>query len=371
MENDKKLAKLLVEYSVSLKKGEKVYIEATDVPDDFIIQLLNEVQLAGAYPVLFRHSTAINSQLLRSIDNNYAEMTYRHIMPIMQDMDAYIGIRGINNLYELSNIDAAKLKLYEKIYKEPVTNQRVNNTKWVILNYPTPAMAQNANLSTSVFKDYFYKVCNFDYQSLDKFMDPLADLMQKTDKVRIVGNGTNLEFSIKNMPAIKCSGKCNVPDGEVYTAPIKNSVNGTVRYTIPTIYQGKRFDDVVLKVKNGKIVDAQSSNTAGLNFILDTDQGSRYFGEFAIGVNPNIRKPMLDILFDEKMFGSFHLTPGCCYDDADNKNKSAIHWDMVCCQTKEYGGGEIYFDDVLVRKDGLFVLDELKDLNFLSEQINL
>ena len=190
--------------------------------------------------------------------------------------------------------------------------------------------------------------------------------MENTDQVRITGQGTDLTFSIKNMKAIICSGKCNIPDGEIYTAPIKNSVNGKIRYTVPTIYQGKKFENVELEVKDGKIIKATSSDSANLNFILDTDEGSRFFGEFALGVNPYIRKPMLDILFDEKMYGSFHLTPGCCYEDADNGNKSAVHWDMVCCQTKEYGGGEIYFDDVLIRKDGIFVTDELQPLNYLE-----
>lgn len=367
MENDRVLAHMLVNYSVSLKKGEKVFVEVTDVPDEFVMDLIEEIAKVGGYPILFRNSSLVSACLLKNTDEQYAKLKYKYYMPIMKDMDAYIGVRGINNLYELSDVNATHLKIDDLFYKEPITNQRVNNTKWVILNYPTPSLAQNANLSTPVFKDYFYQVCNFDYQSMDEYLKPLEALMDKTDKVHICGNGTDLTFSIKGIKAVRCAGKCNIPDGEVYTAPIKESVNGYVRYTIPTIYQGKRFDDVVLTVKSGKIVDAKSSNTAALNYILDTDQGARYFGEFALGVNPKIRKPMLDILFDEKMYGSFHLTPGCCYEDASNGNKSAIHWDMVCCQTKEYGGGEIWFDDVLVRKDGVFVLPELQNLNFLSE----
>lgn len=367
MENDKVLAHLLVNYSVSLKKGEKVFVEVTDVPDEFVLDLLEEIAKVGGYPVLFRNSSIVSAALLKNTNEDYAKLKYRYYMPIMKDMDAYIGVRGIDNLYELSDVNATHLKIDDLFYKEPITNERVNNTKWVILNYPTPSLAQNAGLSTPVFKDYFYQVCNFDYQSMDEYLKPLEELMDKTDKVHICGNGTDLTFSIKGIKAIRCAGKCNIPDGEVYTAPVKDSINGHVRYTIPTVYQGKRFDDVVLTIKNGKIVDAKSSNTAALNYILDTDDGARYFGEFALGVNPKIRKPMLDILFDEKMFGSFHLTPGCCYEDASNGNKSAIHWDMVCCQTEEYGGGEIWFDDVLVRKDGMFVLPKLQNLNFLSE----
>ena len=364
MENDYKLADVLVNYSTSLQKGEKVFIEATDVPDHFLYALLETVNKAGAYPFLVRHSSILNAKMLESTDETYAKLKLNFTLPIMKEMDAYIGVRGINNLYELTSVNSLNIKTDNKIYKEPVTNERVNNTKWVILNYPTPALAQNAGISTTVFEKYFFDVCTLDYAEMDKRMEPLKQLMEKTDKVTIKGQGTDLTFSIKGMKAIKCSGKYNIPDGEIYTAPVLNSVNGKIRYTVPTVYQGKRFDNVELTVKNGKIVEAVSTDTTNLNFILDTDDGARYFGEFALGVNPFIRKPMLDILFDEKMFGSFHLTPGCCYEDADNGNKSAVHWDMVCCQTEEYGGGEIYFDGVLIRKNGLFVLPELEELNF-------
>lgn len=364
MEQERKLAKILVNYSCSLKSGEKVMVEVTDVPDVFLEILLNEIYKVGAYPFVIRKSAELKRQMLQNMNQSYALKLKEYMMPIMKDMDAYISIRGINNKYELCDVNQENIKIFTKYYQDEVVEERVNNTKWVILNYPTSALAQEANLSSLAFKEYFYLVCNLDYEQMDKSMNQLKELMEKTDKVHIVGNGTDLTFSIKGMPAIKCAGKCNIPDGEVYTAPIKDSVNGVVSYTIPSIYDGKKFENIKLKVKDGKIIEAESSNTAGLNFILDTDEGARYFGEFSLGVNPYIKKPMLDILFDEKMFGSFHLTPGRCYEDADNTNQSSIHWDMVCCQTKEYGGGDIYFDDVLIRHDGLFVLPSLKSLNF-------
>lgn len=370
MDNQSKLANILVNYSCSLKPHEKVMIEACDVPDEFIEVLLKEIYKAQAYPFLIKNSSQTHRQVLQNINEEYASMLKKYMLPVMKDMDAYISIKGINNKYELCDINQKNIKTYTQFYQEDIVQERVNNTKWVILNYPTPSLAQEANMSTAAFKDYFYLVCNLDYEKMDKAMNALKNLMEKTDEVHIVGNGTDLKFSIKNMPAIKCSGKCNIPDGEVYTAPLKYSVNGVINYTVPSIYDGKKFDNIKLKVKDGKIIDATSSNTAGLNYILDTDEGARYFGEFALGVNPFIKKPMLDILFDEKMFGSFHLTPGRCYEDADNTNQSSIHWDMVCCQTKEYGGGEIYFDNVLIRKDGIFVLPELNDLNFGEKKID-
>ena len=194
-------------------------------------------------------------------------------------------------------------------------------------------------------------------------MAPLKALMERTDRVHILGPGTDLTFSIKGMPAVKCCGERNIPDGEVYTAPVKDSMNGIISYNTPSEEQGFTFENIVFEVKDGKIVKASANNDERINKLLDTDEGSRYFGEFALGVNPYILHPMKDTLFDEKIAGSFHLTPGASYEDAFNGNKSAVHWDLVMIQRPEYGGGEIYFDDVLIRKDGRFVIPQLECLN--------
>jgi aminopeptidase len=194
-------------------------------------------------------------------------------------------------------------------------------------------------------------------------MQPLAKRMREADQVKIVGPGTELTFSIKDIDAIPCDGKLNIPDGEVFTAPVRDSVNGTLQYNARTIYHGVIHDDVRFEFKDGKIVDATSTNTKALNEVLDSDEGARYVGEFAIGFNPFITEPMLDILFDEKIAGSFHFTPGQAYDEAFNGNKSSVHWDIVCRQTEDCGGGEIWFDGTLIRKDGLFVTDDLIGLN--------
>lgn len=369
MERKRKLAQVLVKYSTALKAGEKVMIEATDVPDEFLNILIDEILASGAYPFVFRYTQKVQKQLLLATNEEYANLKKKYMMPIMEDMDAYIAIRANVNSFELSDVPTPTIRINTKFYQEPIVRQRVNHTKWVILNYPTPAFAQQAGLSTQQFEDYYFDVCTFDYAKMQNAMEALKNLMERTDRVHIVGNGTDLHFSIKGIPAVPCAGKFNIPDGEVFTAPVRESMNGHISYTIPTLYDGKRFDNVRLEVQNGKIIKATSSNTAAQNFILDTDEGARYFGEFAFGVNPYVKIPMLDILFDEKMAGSFHLTPGACYEDAYNGNHSAVHWDLVCCQTKEYGGGEIYFDDVLIRKDGVFVLPELRALNFENETV--
>ncbi len=256
------------------------------------------------------------------------------------------------------------MNLYEKLYSTPVHHDiRVPKTRWVVLRYPNTAMAQLCNTSTEAFEDFYFNVCTLDYSKMAEAMKPLAALMERTDKVRLVGPGTDLTFSIKGIPAIPCAGNLNIPDGEVYTAPVKDSVNGTISYNAPSLYQGFTFENVCLTFENGKIVKATANDTDRINQVLDVDAGARYVGEFAIGVNPYVLHPMKDILFDEKIQGSIHFTPGNCYDEAPNGNHSSVHWDLVWIQRPEYGGGEIYFDDVLIRKDGRFVLPELECLN--------
>jgi len=256
------------------------------------------------------------------------------------------------------------MALYNRRYMEPVhMQQRVRHTKWVVTRYPSPSMAQLAGMSTGAFEDFFYRVCTLDYRKMDRAMEPLRKLMNRTDRVHLKGPGTDLKFSIKGIPALKCSGRINLPDGEMYTAPVRDSVEGTLSYNTPSLYQGSTFENIKFTFRKGKIVKAESSDTAGMNRILDTDPGARYIGEFALGFNPFITSVMKDTLFDEKIAGSLHFTPGNCYDAAPNGNKSAIHWDIVLIQTKKCGGGEIWFDRTLIRKDGRFLPKELRGLN--------
>ncbi|MGN1213110.1 MAG: aminopeptidase [Christensenellales bacterium] len=365
-ENNVKLAKNIVNYSLKIQPKEKVLIESTVFAKDLIKALVNEVYKANAYPFVHLQDAQITREILNGTSTEHCNLMTKYMSPVINDMDAYIGISGGENVYELSDVPESKMKTYSVGYSKPIHHDvRVTKTKWVILKYPTGGVSQLAGTSTENFKKFYYNVCNLNYQKMNDAMTPLKELMERTDKVHIVAPNTDLTFSIKGIKAIKCAGEMNIPDGEIYTAPIKNSVNGTITYNVPTLYSGKRFDNVCLTFKDGKIVDASCSSggNLSLNKILDTDEGARYVGEFAIGVNPYILEPMLDILFDEKMCGSIHFTPGSCYNDAYNGNDSAVHWDMVLNQRTEAGGGEIWFDDVLVRKDGLFVLDELKGLN--------
>ena len=359
-----KLAKGLINYSCSLKKGEKVLIEAKGIDYMLVNALVKEAYAVGAMPFVEIYDNRVTRELLIGQTEEQAKLRAQLDGAKMEQMDAYIGIRGGENCNELSDVPESQMKIESKFYSHPVHHEiRVKKTKWVVLRYPNQGMAQQANMSTDAFEDFYFKVCNLDYSKMDKAMDALKARLDNADKIRIVGPETDISFSIKGIGSKKCSGERNIPDGEIYTAPVRNSVNGKITYNTPSVQNGFKFEKVSFTFKDGKIVEATANDTEKLNAILDTDEGARYIGEFAFGVNPYIVKPMGDILFDEKISGSIHFTPGSCYDDCDNKNQSAIHWDLVLIQTPEYGGGEIYMDGELIRKDGLFVVEDLLALN--------
>lgn len=360
-----KLANNLLTHSVNLQKEENILIEI--LGEDGIPlakEIINQAYKIGAKPFF----NIINYEILRDFLQNSSEeqikLYAKYDLERMIDMDSYIGIRASSNTSELKNIPTKKMEIYNKYYTKPVHfEERVKNTKWCILRYPNNSIAQMSDMSLEDFEDFYFNVCNLDYSKMSKAMDNLVSLMNKTDKVHIIGKNTDLTFSIKGIPAQKYFGTFNIPDGEVASAPIKTSVNGYITYNTETRYNGILFNNIRFEFKDGKIIKATSNKTAELNKILDTDEGSRYIGEFALGLNPYIEKPIGDTLFDEKVKGSFHFTPGDSLEESDNKNRSSIHWDIVNIQTKEYGGGEIWFDDILVRKDGIFTLDSLKCLN--------
>ncbi|MDR0751748.1 MAG: aminopeptidase [Christensenellaceae bacterium] len=361
-----KLANILVNYSCQLKKGEKVLIEARGIDVNMINALVEEVYNIGGYPFVQVMEARATRAILKGMTEELASMMAKFDAVRMSEMDAYIGLRGGNNSYEQSDLPSEALRIYEKLYSHKIHHElRVKNTKWVVLRWPSEGMSQLAKMSTEGFEKFYFDVCTLDYSKMDRAMDSLEKLMNLTDKVRITAKDTDLEFSINKIGSKKCAGRCNIPDGEIYSAPVKNSVNGVITYNTPSIYNGTVFEGVKLTFEKGKIIDIATSNntTKAACSIFDTDEGARFVGEFAIGVNPFITNPMGDILFDEKIAGSIHFTPGCCYDDCYNGNNSAIHWDLVLIQTPKYGGGEIFFDDRLIRKDGRFILPELECLN--------
>lgn len=367
--NDPRLARLaevLTSHSTRLQKGERVLIEAFDVPEALTNALITAAIDCGAIPIV----ETKHNKVLRQLYRQYGEEAFRLLGEIekfrMERMDAYIGVRGNDNICEMSDVPGIKMSYLQRHIFQPVHHDIRLKTKWVVLRYPNSAMAQQAGMSTEAFEDFFFEVCTMDYGRMTEAMQALKERMEAADRVQILGAETELNFSIKGVPAIPCGGEYNIPDGECFTAPVRQSVNGVIHFNTPTIYQGVTFSDVKLEFRNGKIIDAtgdSASKSARLNEIFNTDEGARYVGEFSFGFNPFITRPMLDILFDEKIAGSFHFTPGNAYENADNGNRSQIHWDMVMIQTPEFGGGEIWLDSELVRKDGRFVPDYLQPLN--------
>jgi aminopeptidase len=359
-----KLARVLLGYSCALQPGERVLIEAIDVPHEFTNTLVRLAAGMGAHPLVLLKSQLVHRELLLAATAEQLEVQAASEAALMSSAAAYLGLRGGDNVSEYSDVPHERMALWEaKLWKPVHMEIRVPKTRWCVLRWPSSSMAQLAQTSTAAFEDFYFRVCTLDYERMSKAMVPLQQLMMATDRVRLVAPGTDLRFSIRSIPAVLCDGKRNIPDGEVYTAPVRDSVEGTIQYNAPTLYRGVTHENVRFRFEQGRIVEASSSQPEALERVLASDEGARYVGEFAIGFHPGITAPMKDILFDEKIAGSIHFTPGAAYQEADNGNRSTVHWDLVLMMDPAHGGGEIWFDDVLVRKDGRFVLPELEGLN--------
>jgi aminopeptidase len=357
------LARQLVRYSTSLKKGDRLLIDLFDTPAEMGIALVRAAREAGAVPFVSLNDARITRELYRKATDVQYDTQSEMLMHQIKKMDAYIAVRGSNNITETADVPPARMALVMR-HLRPVIDRRVNKTRWCVLRWPGPSMAQQAGMSTEAFEDFYFRVGLLNYRRLMPGMRALKRLMDRTENVHIKGPGTDLRFSMKGLKAVACGGKNNIPDGECFTAPVKDSAQGVLTYNAPSIYQGIAFDGIRLELKKGKIIKATANNTEAINRILDSDTGARYIGEFALGFNAEIRHPMRDILFDEKIAGSFHFTPGQAYEGiTDNGNRSQVHWDMVCIQREDYGGGEIWFDGKLVRKNGKFLPKALEVLN--------
>lgn len=361
----KELASLIVNYSIRVEKDERVLITTQSLETrEFVSYLIEEIYKNGGVPCLKINDQILGARLAEKNNEGRIELLKKIQENEVELFDSFINIRYATNDYENKNVSGEMSKKLSQALL-PSSDVRVNQRKWVLLNYPSLLDSYKAKMTSTEFMEFALRVMTVNYKSMSELIKPLKKLMDKTDKVRIVSPGTDITFSIKGMGSIPCVGEMNIPDGELYSAPVKNSVNGTITYNTPSPYQGRVYNHVSLEFKDGKIINATcDDDNEKLNEIFNTDEGARYVGEFSLGFNPEILYPMGDILYDEKILGSIHFTPGQAYKDCYNGNDSGIHWDMVLIQRKDYGGGEIYFDDVLIRKDGMFVLEELKPLNF-------
>lgn len=367
-DRDRQLAKILVPYSCAAKPGDLVIIACAGIETWGLASACQDEALrVGATPFIHFVDPATQRNLVLGSKPDQVKRLARFELKMMKDADCFIGIRGAANIFENSGVPRARMDDFANLFYKPVhLEERVKRTRWVVLRYPTPSMAQLAGKSTADFADFYYRVCCVDYKRMAKAVQPLKKRMAEAKSLRFKGPGYELSMEKPGIPAVECVGERNIPDGECYTAPTRTKVDGTVHFNTPSALEGHKFDFVRLEFKAGKAVKAEAGNdaqTKALNQILDKDPGARYLGEVSLGFNPSILEPMLDTLFDEKIAGSFHMALGQCYDEAPNGNKSALHWDMVSIQRPEHGGGEVWFDDELVRKDGLFVAKDLKGLN--------
>ncbi len=359
-----KLAHLIVHHSTQIKPGDVILIEAFDLNHGLVIDIVAEVQKAGGIPLVSLRNNAVIRQQLLGATEAALKLQGEIELHQMKQVQAYVGLRASDNVSELSDVPGDKMAMFQKLVAQPVhLEYRVKNTRWVVLRYPNAAMAQLANTSTEAFEEFYYRVCNVDYKHMQNAIVPLRERMLRTDRVHIKSPGTDLRFSIKDVGVISCHGERNIPDGECFTAPVRDSVEGTIRYNTQSVYLGTTYDQLEFTFEKGRIVKATGTPQDKLDQLLDTDEGARYIGEFSLGFNPEILKPMKDTLFDEKIAGSLHFTPGQCYETTENGNRSKIHWDLVLIQRPEYGGGEVWFDGELIRKDGRFVVKELEGLN--------
>ena len=365
MNKIKDLSNKIVNYSIKVNKDDKVLITyQNSACNDLVLQLIKDINDKGAVCHTKFSDPIINRELMLGTDEKRAGLLGEYSNFEIEHYTSFINIRYSINDFEDNEVPSSIRKMIGNETRK-YDEIRINKRKWVLLNYPSVLDAHKAKMSIEKFRNYALDAMITNYEDLEERIKPLKDLMEKTEMVRITGPDTDLNFSIKDIEVVPCVGESNLPDGEIFTAPVKTSVNGTITYNCPSPYRGNVFNNVSLEFKDGKIIKCScSGDNKLLDDIFNTDEGSRYIGEFSLGLNPNILYPVGDILFDEKIIGSIHFTPGQAYHEADNGNRSDIHWDLVLIQREEFGGGEIYFDDVLIRQNGEFVLDELKHLNY-------
>ena len=362
---DRKLAQNLVNYSLDVQAGEKVLLDFRgSTTRELLREMVTAVTEAGGIPFYLWGDDSIGRRFLHAANEDQVRGWGDIHEVLMRQMQCYVRVNGTDNPFDVSDVPEEAQAWEREHYMSRVHLKiRVPDTKWVVLRYPGNSMAQQAMMSQAAFEDLYFRVCTVDYDRFSRAMDPLKALMEKTDEVRLTARDTDVTFSIRDVGVVKCDGRMNIPDGEVFTAPVRESVNGVITYNAGSLYAGTSYDWIRLTFRNGKIVKIEASNDVDkLEETFGTDEGASYIGEFSFGLNPHLHRAIKDTLFDEKIYGSFHTALGQCYDNASNGNQSAIHWDLVCIQTEKYGGGNVWMDGELVRENGHWVHPDLKDV---------
>lgn len=360
-----KLAKLLVNYSLRLKKGETVMIQSKISCAPLAKEVYKEALLAGAHPMLF-NSLEDNMEMLFKYGTD-EQLSYipPYTLDLIKTVDAYLTIWGGENTKSLTNIDPSKMKLrsqamteYHKIYMERMGS---GSLRWCGTQFPTNGSAMDAEMSLDEYEDFVYEAGHIDsdepvahWMRVHEEQERLVKIMNTKSDFEIIAKDTHLKVSTKGRTWENCDGRVNFPDGEIFTSPVENSMNGHIRYTYPAVYNGREVEDITLTFKDGKVVDAKAEKGEDyLLQMLDIDEGAKYVGEFAIGTNYDIQRFTKNILFDEKIGGTIHIALGAGMPECGSKNESSLHWDMIC-DMKD--GGEIYADGELIYKDGKLII---------------
>jgi aminopeptidase len=362
---DRELARTIVHYSLGVQPGERVLLDFRGVATlDLLRETVEAVTVAGGVPFPLVGDDSISARFLKSAREEQVESWGAVHETLMHEMHAYVRVNGTDNPFDTADLSDEARRWEREHYMSRVhLKLRVPKKKWVVLRYPGNSMAQQARMSRDAFADLYYRVCNFDYERFSRAMDRLKALMERTDSVRLTARDTDVTLSIRGIGVVKCDGRLNLPDGEVFTAPVRDSVEGVVTYNAGALYAGTAHDWIRLTFEKGKVVGIEASNdVAKVEQTLATDAGASYLGEFSFGLHPHLHDAIRDTLFDEKIYGSFHTALGQCYDTAANGNRSAVHWDLVCIQTEKYGGGDVWFDGELVRRNGHWVHPDLRDV---------
>ena len=362
----KNLAGLLVNYSVAIKPGDKVLINGCTLASPLLLEVYGAVLRAGGHPLMLASIPNIDDIMYRFASDEQLAFIPPPLMLGVETYDASISVSGTDNTKNLSNIDPAKVVARSHGRKEMLAvfmkRAATGALRWVGTLFPTNAYAQDAEMSLADYEDFVYRACMPDPENPVRYwrefsvrQQKIVDWLKGKKKIRLYSQETDLTLRIDNRLFISCDGHHNMPDGEVFTGPQENSMEGYVTFSYPAIYQGREVTGVRLTFREGKVVEAKAmKNEIFLQKILDTDDGARYVGEFAIGTNEGIQQFTREILFDEKIGGTFHMALGAGYPETGSRNQSSIHWDMICDLRTE---GEIWVDDVLLHRNGRFVID--------------
>ena len=355
-----KMARIIARHALRVKAKEKVLIEATDDCDELIIAVIDAVNEAGGIPLVQHQSLPVRRSWLLGATDDHLKTWFDTTLALQREMDCLLSLRGQDNSQELADVPPDVMRSFSNYTIKIGQEARKPGFRKTVIRFPSKSLAQQCGMSTEAFTDHFFRVCAMNFKCLHHEMEPLKEALDRASDVRIVAPGTDLRFSIKDISCNISAGTWNIPDGETAMNLVRESVEGRIAYNVPSSYQGYIFRDIALEFSRGRVVNIEANDAERVEAILDTDEGARYIGEFAIGVNPFLQRHMIDTLFDEKMAGSLHFTPG---GTAEDGARSSVHWDIVQSHLEHYGGGEIYLDGALWRKDGLFVDEHLLGLN--------